>query len=315
VALAPRFQRVRLWVFEPELAAVMRATRENQWYLPGLRIPGSVEVVTELAAALEEAEVVLGAMPSHIARQLYHRMLPWLSPPMLFVSATKGLEAGTLLRISEVIGQVVGERFTPRVGVLSGPSFAREVARGDPTALAVASHDPDLSLRLQTAFSGPTLRLYRNADPIGVELGAALKNVIAIGAGICFGLGLGGNTIAALVTRGLVEISRLAVAMGAQPATLAGLAGLGDLVLTATSDLSRNRWLGIQIGQGRKLDEVLAGMRMVAEGVNTTDAAVELGRRYGVELPIIGQMHAVLRHGRSPRDAIRDLMDRSLKGE
>ncbi len=313
--LAPRFHRVRLWVYEADLAARMTAARENDWYLPGLRIPDSVEIVTDLALALDEAEVVLGVMPSHVARQLYGRMLPWLSPSMLFVSATKGLEAGTLLRISEVIRQVVGERFAPRVGVLSGPSFAREVARGDPTALAIASEDQELSLAIQSTFSGPTLRLYRNADPVGVELGAALKNVIAIGAGICAGLGLGGNTVAALVTRGLAEITRLAVAMGAQPSTLAGLAGLGDLVLTATGDLSRNRWLGIQIGRGRKLDEILAGMRMVAEGVNTTDAAVALGRRYGVELPITEQMHAVLRLGRSPREAIRELMERSLKGE
>lgn len=199
--------------------------------------------------------------------------------------------------------------------MLSGPSFAREVARGDPTALVIASRDAGLASRLQTAFSGPALRLYSNSDPIGVELGGALKNVIAIGAGICHGLGLGGNTIAALVTRGLAEMTRLAMAMGGQAATLAGLAGLGDLVLTCTGELSRNRSLGIQLGQGRKLSEILGSMRMVAEGVNTTQAAVELAGRYGVEMPIAGQMHAILWEGRPPREAIRELMERSLKPE
>lgn len=313
--MAPRFERVRLWVFEPELACRMAAARENQWYLPGQRIPESVEILTDLEGALRDADVVLGAMPSHVARQLYRRMTPWLAPSMLFVSATKGLETGTLLRISQVLEQVVGECFPPRVGVLSGPSFAAEVARGEPTALAIASRDADLTVRIQGAFSGPSLRLYRNADPVGVELGAALKNVIAIGAGICHGLGLGGNTVAALIARGLAEITRLAVAVGARPETLAGLSGLGDLVLTSTGELSRNRWLGIQIGRGRRLADILASMRMVAEGVNTTDAAVQLGRHYGVELPITEQMYAVLRLGRSPQEAIRELMERSLKGE
>lgn len=297
------------------MAERIRLTRQNDLYLPGFELPPGVEVTTELGCALEDAEVVLGAMPSHVARQLYRRMLPFLAPSMLFLSATKGLERGTLRRVSEVIEEVVGEHFAPRVAVLSGPSFAREVARGDPTALVIASRDAGLAGRLQTAFSGPALRLYSNSDPIGVELGGALKNIIAIGAGICHGLGLGGNTIAALVTRGLAEMTRLAMAMGGRAATLAGLAGLGDLVLTCTGELSRNRFLGIQLGQGRKLAEILGGMRMVAEGVNTTQAAVELAARYGVEMPIAGQMYAILWQGRPPREAIRELMERSLKPE
>jgi len=313
--LAPRFERVRLWVYEPDLARRMAASRENDLYLAGARIPDRVEVVSDLAAALEGADVVVGAMPSHVARELYRRMLPELAPSVLIVSATKGLESGTLMRVSEVIAQVVGERFPPRVGALSGPSFAPEVARGDPTALVIASTDVELSERVQAAFSGPTLRLYRSTDLVGVELGAALKNVIAIGAGICYGLGLGGNTIAALVSRGLAEISRLAVAMGARPATLAGLAGLGDLVLTCTGELSRNRRLGIQLGRGRRLEEILAEMRMVAEGVNTIAAAVELARRHAIEMPITEQMYAILYSGRPPREAVRELMERSLKQE
>ncbi len=293
----------------------MAASRENDLYLPGARIPDRVEVLSDMAAALEGADVVLGAMPSHAARELYRRMLPELAPSALIVSATKGLESGTLMRVSEVIAQVVGERFAPRVAALSGPSFAPEVARGDPTALVVASPDAALSEQVQAAFSGPTLRLYRSTDLVGVELGAALKNVIAIGAGICYGLGLGGNTIAALVSRGLAEISRLAVAMGARPATLAGLAGLGDLVLTCTGELSRNRRVGIQLGRGRRLEEILAEMRMVAEGVNTTAAAVELARRHAVEMPITEQMYAIMYLGRPPREAVRELMERALKQE
>jgi len=313
--LAPRFQRVRLWVYEADLAERIRDTRRNELYLPGVDLPPEVEATAELGTALEEADVILGAMPSHVARQLYRRMLPYLAPSMLFVSATKGLERGTLLRVSEVIEQVVGERFQPRVAALSGPSFAREVARGDPTALVIASRDGELAARIQAAFSSPRLRLYRSSDPIGVELGGALKNIIAIGAGICHGMGLGGNTTAALVTRGLAEITRLAVAMGGRPGTLAGLAGLGDLVLTCTGELSRNRWLGIQLGQGRKLAEILGGMRMVAEGVNTARAAIELGGLHGVEMPITHQVHAILWEDRPPREAIRELMERSLKQE
>ena len=313
--LASRFAQLRLWVYEPDLAERLRATRQNDLFLPGVRLPESVEVVTGLDAALAGAQVVLCATPSHVVRELCGRMLPHLAPEMLFVSATKGLEGGTLLRMSEVIAEVVGARFPARVAVLSGPTFAPEVARGEPTAVVISSTEAELASRIQRAFSGPTFRLYTNLDPIGVELCAALKNIIAIGAGVCQGLGLGGNIMAALVTRGLVEIRRLVVALGGQPATLFGLAGLGDLVLTCTGDLSRNRQVGIQLGRGRTLPDILASMRMVAEGIRTTDAAVELGRRHAVALPITQQVHAILHQQKPPREAVRELMDRSLKEE
>jgi glycerol-3-phosphate dehydrogenase (NAD(P)+) len=217
--------------------------------------------------------------------------------------------------MSEVARQVIGEKFSPRIAVLSGPTFAREVARGEPAAVVISSEDQALAGSIQREFSGPTFRLYTNDDPAGVEIGAALKNVIAIGAGICQGLGLGNNSIAALITRGLAEITRLAVAMGGRPSTLAGLAGLGDLVLTCTGDLSRNRGVGIELAKGRKLADIVSGMTMIAEGVETTSAAVDLARKYNVDLPITEQMDSILRRGRSPREAIRELMERTLKNE
>ena len=315
IVLAPRFERVRLWVFEADLAARMIATRENDVFLPGLRLPDNVEIVSDLPAVIDGATILLGAVPSHYARALYERLLPTLNPAMIFVSATKGLESGTLLRMSEVLREVVGAELEPRVAVLSGPTFAREVASGEPTTVVVASSDAATAATVQAAFSGRTFRLYTNGDPVGVEIGGALKNVIAIAAGVVHGLGLGNNTQAALIARGLAEITRLAVAMGGQPATLAGLAGLGDLVLTCGGDLSRNRRVGMELARGRSLAEIVASTRMIAEGVETCGAAVALGAKYGVDLPIIHQMDAVLHRGKDPRAAIRDLMERSLKGE
>ena len=213
------------------------------------------------------------------------------------------------MRMSEVIREVVAERFEPSVAVLSGPTFAREVARGEPTAVVIASADASLARTIQTAFAGPVFRLYTNEDVTGVEMAASLKNVIAIGAGVCHGLGLGSNTMAALITRGLAEITRLAVACGARPMTLSGLAGLGDLVLTCTGDLSRNRSVGVELGHGRKLPDIIAGMHgMVAEGVLTTNAAVGLARKLGVEMPITDQIHAILHEGKPPREAMRRWM-------
>jgi len=312
MVLSPRSESLKLWVYEADLAERMTGSRQNDVFLPGFRLPKNVQVVSGIAAALEGADIVLGVMPSHHARGLYTAMLPHLKPSMILVSATKGLEQGSLLRISQVIEQVVR---TPRVAVLSGPTFAREVAAGNPTAVVVASSSPEAARCVQEAFSGPSLRLYTNADPVGVEVGAALKNVIAIGAGICEGLGLGHNPTAALITRGLAEITRLAVAMGGQAKTLAGLAGLGDLVLTCSGDLSRNRYVGKELGSGRQLGEILASMQMVAEGVETCASAVALGEKFSVDLPIIQQMHAVLSTGKSPQEAVRDLMERTLKGE
>jgi glycerol-3-phosphate dehydrogenase (NAD(P)+) len=306
---------VRLWVHEADLAARMQSTRENDVFLPGFFLPEKVAIGAGLEWALDAADIVLGVMPSQHARLLYSAMLPHLNPDAIIVSATKGIERESLLRMSEVIEDVLQAEFEPKVAVLSGPTFAREVARGEPAAVVVASVEEVAAKDVQAAFSGPTFRLYTNGDPIGVEVGAALKNVIAISAGVGQGLGLGNNTLAALITRGLAEITRLAVAMGGEPRTLAGLAGLGDLVLTCGGELSRNRKVGFELARGRGLAEILGSMNMIAEGVDTCDAAVALGEKFEVDLPIIQQMHSVLHAAKSPREAARELMDRSLKGE
>jgi glycerol-3-phosphate dehydrogenase (NAD(P)+) len=257
-------------------------------------------------------------MPSQHCRGLFQKMRPFLKSNMLFVSATKGLEEDTLLRMSEVITQLIGSDggFQPRIGALSGPTFAKEVARGDPTAITVASQDTELAETIQREFGDPSFRVYTNTDVTGVELGGALKNIIAIAAGVCDGLGLGHNSIAALITRGLAEITRLVVACGGRQETMAGLAGLGDLVLTCTGGLSRNRSVGVELGRGRKLPEIIAGMHgAVAEGIFTTTAAVGLARARGVEMPITEQMHAILSQGKAAREAIHELMTRSGKSE
>jgi glycerol-3-phosphate dehydrogenase (NAD(P)+) len=312
IVLAPKFERIRLWVHETGLAARMNATRENDVYLAGFQLPANIDIATDLASVVDHASVVMGVMPSRHARGLYTRMLPHITTSMTFVSATKGIENGTLLRMSQVIEEVTG---ASKIAILSGPTFAREVARGEPAAVVVSSADERVAREVQAAFSGPSLRLYTNQDPIGVEIGAALKNVIAIGAGVCQGLGLGNNSLAALITRGLAEIGRLAVAMGGEPKTLAGLAGLGDLVLTCGGELSRNRQVGLELARGRTIADITGSMSMVAEGVETCGAAVALGAKFGVDLPIIQQMHAVLHHGKNPREALRDLMERTLRGE
>lgn len=315
IVLAPRFEKVHLWAHEADLVARMAQTRENDLFLPGFALPANVFPCSVLKQALVGVGTVVGVMPSRFARHVYSAALPDLRPEMLFVSATKGLETGTLLRMSGVARAVIGSKFTPRVAVLSGPTFAREVARGEPTAVVIASQDAELATSIQQRLSGPTLRLYANDDPTGVEIGAALKNVIAIAAGICQGLGLGNNSMAALITRGLAEITRLAVAMGGAAKTLSGLAGLGDLVLTCTGDLSRNRSVGIELAKGRSLTDIVSSMTMIAEGVETTSAAVHLASKLNLELPIIQQVDSILQGRRTPRDAIRDLMERSLKAE
>jgi glycerol-3-phosphate dehydrogenase (NAD(P)+) len=274
IVLAPRFQRVRLWVYEPDLAERMRESRDNDVYLPGCLIPTNVEITNDMRIALQSPDVVLSVVPSHLVRRLYQEMLPSLEERAIFVSATKGLETQTLLRPSEIIGEVVAQRFRPQVAAISGPTFAREVAEFSPTALVVSSTEPAVAECIQTKFSGPTFRLYTSSDPVGVEIGGSIKNVVAIGAGVVHGLGMGHNTLAALITRGLAEMTRLAVALGGQAKTLSGLAGLGDLVLTCTGELSRNRAVGVELARGRKLEEITGSMRMVAEGIKTTGAAI-----------------------------------------
>ena len=309
---------VRLWAHEKEVRDSISARRINELFLPGQLIPTPVSPTGSLEEALHGAEIVVSVMPSQHCRALFQQMVPHLKPAMLFVSATKGLEETTLLRMTEVASQVVasGRNFTPRIGALSGPSFAKEVARGDPTAITVASKDAELAETIQREFSDSRFRLYTNDDIVGVELGGALKNIVAIAAGVCDGLGLGHNSVAALITRGLAEITRLAIACGGRSETMAGLAGLGDLVLTCTGGLSRNRSVGVELGRGRKLPEIIAGMHgAVAEGVFTTQAAVGLARARGVEMPITEQMDAILHRGKSPAEAMHDLMTRSAKRE
>lgn len=313
MALAPRFDSVQLWARHSEHAADLTALRENRRYLPGFRLPDNVQVSSDFADTLTAAEMVLIAIPSGYLRNVLRAARPSISPAARIVSASKGIEDGTLFRMSELIADALSASVS--IAVLSGPAFAKEIAAGEPAAVVIASADLALAEEIQRSFSTPSLRLYASTDVIGVELGAALKNVIAIGAGICRGLGLGSNSVAALVTRGLAEITRLALAMGAQPRTLAGLAGLGDLVLTATGDLSRNRFVGIQLGQGRGLEQILAGMTMIAEGVGTCRAAHQLGRDKNVDLPIINKMYEVLYESKDPRQAIRELMERPLTSE
>jgi glycerol-3-phosphate dehydrogenase (NAD(P)+) len=312
--------RVRMWAYEKEVCESINQRHENELFLPGQRIPEAVNATNSLEEALRGVEIVVSVMPSHHVRRVFRGMQPYLGPGMLFVSATKGLENETLLRATEVIREVLGVRakdgFDPRIGALSGPSFAQEVARGDPTAITIASSDAGLAQRVQADFSDPCFRVYTNDDVTGVEMGGALKNIIAIAAGVCDGLGLGHNSVAALITRGLTEIMRLAVACGARRDTMAGLSGVGDLVLTCTGGLSRNRSVGVELGRGRKLAEIIASMHgMVAEGVLTTNAAVDLAYKMRIEMPITQQMHAILHQGKSPRDAIHELMTRPGRGE
>jgi glycerol-3-phosphate dehydrogenase (NAD(P)+) len=315
IVLAPRFESVGLWVYESDLAEQIERDRENDVYLPGFRLPSNLFASAEVEPVLKNAGIVLSVVPSHVVRPVFQRLLPYLGKETLIVSATKGLENGTLHRMTDVIREVAGEAFTPRTVVLSGPTFAREVAAGQPTAVVAASTDEEASRVVRERFSGPSLRVYSGTDPVGVEIGGAVKNVVAIGAGVCAGLNLGHNALAALITRGLVEITRLAVAMGAKPATLSGLAGLGDLVLTCTGELSRNRTVGLELAEGKKLGEIIASRPMIAEGVKTTGATVALADRYSVEMPIARQMHAMLNLGRSPTEAVRELMERALKME
>jgi glycerol-3-phosphate dehydrogenase (NAD(P)+) len=324
-ALAVVFSRTRkpheisLWAHNAALAENLRAQRENNTYLPGVTVPAAVRVTRELSAALAGAQIVVGAMPSVHARSIYSQALPFLKREMNFISATKGLEPATHLRMSKVLEQVLlqggSAKSLLRMAVLSGPSFAAEAARGEPTAVVLASEDAALAAELQEELAGPSFRLYTNDDILGVELAGAMKNVMAIAAGACQGLGLGSNVLAALITRGLAEMSRLAVALGARQETLSGLAGLGDLVLTCTGALSRNRHVGIELGKGRALREIMANMRMVAEGVDTAAPLLALAREHHIDMPITDQVNAILHRGKSPAEAIRDVMERPLKRE
>jgi len=309
--------RIALWSHSTGVANTISGTRENTQFLPGFTLPDSIQPTIDMAEALRGAEIVVTVVPSHHARRVYSNLLPLLEPSQILVSATKGIEDETYLRMSEVIAELLLTRsLTLPVAVLSGPSFAQEVAAGSPTAVTLACTDHDVAVHLQQAFTGPTLRVYTSDDVVGVEIGGSLKNVIAIASGIVTGLELGTNSAAALITRGLAEMTRLAIACGGRGETLSGLAGIGDLVLTCTGGLSRNRGVGIALGQGRTLPEVVAALHgKVAEGIRTTRAALGLAREHGVEMPITEQVAQILYDHKPPKVAMRDLLARPGRNE
>ena len=313
-------QTISLWGHRKEHVAELKATRQNKAYLPGYRLPQTVTPVSDLREAVEGHTIVIMVVPSHVFREVFTGLEPYLKKGAYVISASKGIENDSLLTMTQVMEEILassantGER-NIGTAVLSGPSFAKEVAAGIPTAVTVASLHKDTAAHIQRALSSHLFRVYAATDVIGLELGGALKNIIAIGAGICDGLGYGTNTRAALITRGLAEISRLGVSMGADPLTFSGLGGLGDLVLTCTGDLSRNRTVGLKLGQGKKLDTILSEMNMVAEGVKTTRSAWNLAKKVGVEMPILEQVYKVLYQDKPCKDAVRDLLARSLKEE
>ena len=304
-----------LWIREEEIVTQATATRENPVFLPGFAFPETVRFTDDLRESATAADVVFIAVPSQFCRAVYARVAPVLRREQIVVSLTKGFDKRTLMRMSQVMEEVFRPHVRPRVAVLSGPSFAKEVAAGNPTALVVASRDPAAAREVQHLISSVAVRAYTSTDVTGVEVAGALKNVVAIAAGIADAMKFGLNTRAALITRGLVEITNLGLALGARKETFYGLAGIGDLILTCTGELSRNHRVGHELGRGRTLREILAGMKMVAEGIHTTVAARRISRALGVEMPISEQIYQVLYRGKPPRKAVEELMTRALKAE
>jgi glycerol-3-phosphate dehydrogenase (NAD(P)+) len=304
-----------LWSYENEVAEAIEREHRNPRYLPEIALDPRLRATSEMEAAIRDATIVVSVSPSHVVRSVMKQAAPYLRPDAVVVSASKGIENQTLQSMDEVLGEVLPPEIAARSTYLSGPSFALEVAQRQPTAVTVASRVHEAAEHVQSVFQTPDFRVYTSPDVRGVELGGALKNVIAIAAGAADGLGFGHNTRAALITRGLAEITRLGVALGAQPLTFAGLAGMGDLILTCTGALSRNRSVGVELGQGRSLDDILAGMIMVAEGVRTSRSARDLAQREGIEMPIVEEIYSVLFEGRDPRLAVENLMGREPKAE
>lgn len=313
--LAKRGHRVTLWCFEEEVAAAIWSSGVNEVYLPDVRLPDALRASDDLEAAVSDAEVVVSVSPSQFVRSVMAGAASHLRSDAVVVSASKGIETRSLKRMDEVLTEVLGPGLAERFAVLSGPSFAAEVVREQPTAVVAASQTREVAGRVQALFQSPAFRVYTNRDVVGVELGGTLKNVIALAAGIAAGLGFGHNARAALITRGLAEITRLGVGLGAQPSTFAGLAGMGDLILTCTGELSRNRTVGLRLGQGETLEAVLGKMHQVAEGVQTTQATHELARAHDVDMPITEEVFRILVEGKAPRDAFEDLMARDAKSE
>src|SRR5262245_17958561 len=318
-ALALQLARVGhdvvLWARDPAFAAALGAARENTVYLPGIPFPGNIRPSGDLATACAGAAMVVFVCPSGGVRALAEAVAPHLADGALVVSAAKGVEQDSRKTMSAVLADVVGERHRASVSVLSGPSFAREVAKGVPTAVTAAARELPVAEAVQRLFNGPTFRVYTSTDVIGVEIGGAVKNVIAVAAGVSDGLGFGHNSRAALITRGLAEITRLATRLGAEPPTLAGLSGLGDLVLTCTGDMSRNRTVGLRLGRGERLADIVASMKEVAEGIRNTRSVRDLAHSVSVEMPITEQMYALLYEDKPPRQAVVELMARGLKRE
>lgn len=313
--LAEKGYPVTLWIFEPDLCARMQKSRVNDLYLPGVNLSTNLTFTADLAQAVTAKQLLLFVTPSQVTRRVLVQALPHLAANALLVSASKGIENDSLMLLSQVFEEVLPAARHEQIGFLSGPSFAREVSQGMPTAVVAAARDLRVAERIQTEFSTDKFRVYTHDDIVGVELGGAMKNVIALAAGVADGLGFGHNTRAALITRGLAEMTRMGLQLGGRAETFAGLAGMGDLVLTCTGDLSRNRTVGIELGKGRSLEEILAGMQMVAEGVKTSLSAYQLAQKLGVEMPIIEQIYLILYQHKDPRQAVTDLMMRDLKAE
>jgi glycerol-3-phosphate dehydrogenase (NAD(P)+) len=313
--LADKGHDVTLWMYEKDLAEETARTRENRVYLPGFPLPASITVTSSLETAVRDKQFLLSVVPSHTVRAVTRQYVSLISPGAVIISASKGIELDTLKPLSEVFKDILPEDLHSSLCFLSGPSFAKEVARKMPTAIALASWDPEIAKKAQAVLSNAYFRVYTNPDVIGVELAGAIKNVIAIAAGVLEGMGFGYNTMAALLTRGLAEMARLGVAMGGNPATFSGLAGMGDLVLTCTGGLSRNRTLGTRLGRGEKLDAIMQSAKTVAEGVKTAKAARELAQKYEIDMPIVDEVYRLLYEGKDPTQALQDLMSRELKGE
>ena len=313
--LAEKGLEIRLWAYECEVVDSINTTHENRVFLPGIPLPRTLTATTSLTEAIEQRDGILFVVPSHVTRQVLRKMAACLTHPIPLISATKGVEEDSSKLMTQIMDEVLPESMEHYLMALSGPSFASELSAGKPTAVCLAGRDPQLVARFQAALMTPALRVYADTDLIGLQLGGALKNVMALAAGVVDGLDLGHNARAALITRGLAEIVRLGVAMGADPRTLYGLSGVGDLVLTCTGSLSRNHTVGVRLGQGESLNAILGGMQAVAEGVRTARAALGLARRHQVEMPITQEINAVLFEGKSCRKAVSDLMERDAKPE
>jgi len=315
ILLTEKKHDVTLWMYEQDLAEETARIRENRVFLPGFGLPASIKVTSSLETAVKDKSILLFVMPSHTVRTVTKQLRPFLSDNAVIICASKGIELDTLMLLSDVLKDVLPEAFHDRLCFLSGPSFAKEVAQKMPTAITLAAYDPEIGEKAQDVLSNTYFRVYTNPDVIGVELAGSLKNVVAIAAGVLQGMGYGYNSMAALLTRGLVEMARLGSSMGANPLTFSGLAGMGDLVLTCTGGLSRNRSLGVRLGKGEQLNDIVKGMKTVAEGVKTAKASWDLAKKYNINMPIIKEVYQILYEQKDPNQAANDLMNRELTGE